>query len=55
MIQICLHLSLEAHRHKELIFLQHSISSLKGLAPYSPSLENSSEKCCSSIGTEIAM
>ena len=36
MIQICLHLSLEAHRHKELIALQHSISSLKGLAPYSP-------------------
>ena len=36
MIQICLHLSLEAHRHKELIVLQHSISSLKGLASYSP-------------------
>ena len=36
MIQICLHLSLEAHRHKELIVLQHSIPSLKGLASYSP-------------------
>ena len=39
MIQICLHLSLEAHHHKELIVLQHSVSSLEGLAPYCPSLE----------------
>ena len=39
MIQICLHLSLEAHHHKEFIFLQHSVSSIKGIAPYCPSLE----------------
>ena len=38
MIQICLHLSLEAHHHKELIVLQHIVSSLEGLAPYCPSL-----------------
>ena len=38
MIQICLHLSLEAHHHKEFIFLQHSVSSIKGIAPYCPSL-----------------
>ena len=38
MIQICLHLSLEAQHHKELIVLQHSVSSLEELAPYCPSL-----------------
>ena len=38
MIQICLHLRLEAHHHKEFIFLQHSVSSIEGLAPYCPSL-----------------
>ena len=38
MTQICLLLSLEAHHHKEFIFLQHNVSSIEGLAPYCPSL-----------------
>ena len=38
MTQICLLLSLEAHHHKEVIFLQHNVSSIERLAPYCPSL-----------------